>query len=215
MAEICPTVTASTEEEYEEQIKKVAHLTHRIHIDLTDGRFAPSNLVKANQAWWPVGMKADFHLMHKDPEEAARIVAKHKPHLIIVHAESEGGFEAFAEFCHHHQIKVGVALLQKTHPNVIIPALPLIDHVLIFSGNLGYQGGSKANLDLLNKIQMIREHKPEVEIGWDGGVNDQVVPYLVYGGVDVINTGGFIQKAEDPAKAFNALQRIADETGET
>jgi ribulose-phosphate 3-epimerase len=215
MAEVCPTVTATSPKEYKGQIEQIVHFTRRVHIDLTDGKFAPANLVDPKEAWWPVGMKADFHMMHKDPEDAVRTVIKHKPHLIIVHAEAEGSFEAFAEFCKHHKVKVGVALLQKTEPEVILPALPLIDHVLLFSGNLGHQGGAHTDLEILNKLSILVQTKPELEIGWDGGVNDQNIPSIVFAGVDVVNVGSYIQKAENPRKAFEVLQRIADETGET
>jgi pentose-5-phosphate-3-epimerase len=54
-----------------------------------------------------------------------------------------------------------------------------------------------------------------LEIGWDGGVTDQNISQLAFAGVDVFNVGGFIQKAEDPEKAFHVLERIADETGTT
>jgi pentose-5-phosphate-3-epimerase len=135
--------------------------------------------------------------------------------MIIVHAEAEGNFEVFANFCHHHKVKVGVALLQETPAETILPALLHIDHVLIFSGNLGYQGGSHADMELLNKLSILKKHKQTLEIGWDGGVNDQNVSELVYGGVDVLNVGVYIQKAENPEKAYEGLQRIADETGTT
>lgn len=215
MPVVCPTITTSTDEKYREQMERVAHFAHRIQIDLTDGIFAHPKTVDAAKAWWPVGVKADFHLMFKDPEKAAHIIAVHKPHLIIVHAEADGNFEAFSQFCRQHHIKVGVALLQKTSTDLILPTLHSIDHVLIFSGNLGHQGGSHVDFSLLEKIRTLKTHKRNLEIGWDGGVNDQNVAELVYGGVDVLNVGGYIQKADDPEKAFRTLERIADETGET
>ena len=87
-----------------------------------------------------------------------------------------------------------------------------IDHVLIFSGNLGSYGGH-ANLDLLHTVRYLKNHKPGLEIGWDGGINSQNVAQLVFGGVDVLNVGAFIQNAENPEKAYLALDRIASETG--
>ncbi len=215
MSVVSPTVTASTQAAYRKQMEKVAHFANSVHIDLTDGIFAEPKTVSAEDAWWPVGIKADFHLMIKDPEPAARAAAKHHPHLIIVHAEASGSFEEFAGFCRQQHIKVGVALLQKTPPDIILPALQLVDHVLIFSGNLGHQGGSRVNFQLLDKVKILKNHKPELEIGWDGGINDQNISQLAFAGVDVFNVGGFIQKAADPQKAFHALQRIADETGTT
>ena len=215
MPTICPAILANSEEEYSQQIKKIAHFARRIQIDLTDGQFASSRTVKPGQAWWPVGFRADFHLMYRQPLPAVQIIMEHRPNLIIVHAEADGGFDEVATFCHQHEVKVGVALLQQTPAETILPALANIDHVLIFSGNLGHQGGSHANFQLLNKLSILKRHKPGLEVGWDGGINDQNVAELVNGGVDVLNVGGYIQHAEDPARAFAALQRIADETGTT
>jgi ribulose-phosphate 3-epimerase len=215
MPVICPTITAATEKGYCEQVEKIAHFAHRIQIDLTDGFFASPKSVDAEKAWWPAGVKADFHLMFKDPEKAARTVAVHKPHAIIVHAEADGDFSAFAHFCRQHHIKVGVALLQQTPAETILPMLHSIDHVLIFSGNLGHQGGSHVDFRLMEKIKIIKEHKRTLEIGWDGGINDQNISQLAFAGVDVFNVGGFIQRADNPKKAYATLERIADETGET
>lgn len=214
MALVCPAILAADEKQYHDQVSKVAHFAHRVQIDLTDGVFATSKTVKPEEAWWPVGFKADFHLMYKNPLPAVKTIMEHKPNLIIVHAEADGDFARLAEFCKSLSVKVGVALLQKTHPETIIPALSVVDHVLIFSGNLGHYGG-RANLKLLGKINILRRHKPELEVGWDGGVDQQNASELVAGGVDVLNVGGYLQNSPDPPRAYSALQRIADETGET
>jgi pentose-5-phosphate-3-epimerase len=86
---------------------------------------------------------------------------------------------------------------------------------LIFSGNLGYQGGSVADMQLLEKVDLLKKHKPNLEIGWDGGVNDQNVAELVLADVDVLNVGGFLQTSANPVATYHALSRIADETGTT
>jgi ribulose-phosphate 3-epimerase len=214
MPVICPSILAESEEQYNKQMEKVAHFAHRIQIDLTDGIFAKPKTLNYEKAWWPAGVKADFHLMFKDPEDATRAIVKHKPHMIIAHAEADGEFIAFAQFCKQHFVKVGVALLSETSPKSIMPALEHLDHVLIFSGHLGHYGGH-ANLKLLEKVNFIRQQKPKIEIGWDGGISDQNISDLAFGGVDVFNVGGFIQNAEQPERAYKSLERIADETGTT
>jgi ribulose-phosphate 3-epimerase len=201
-------------EEYDQQIKNAAGFAHRLHIDLTDGKFAPLLEIDPRDAWWPVGVKADFHLMYEDPFTAANTIMQHKPNLIIVHAEATGSFESFADNCHKHGVNVGLALLPKTSPQSIESLLSKVDHVLIFSGNLGEYGGH-ADLDLLHKVHYLKERKPELEVGWDGGITDQNISQLASQGVDVFSVGGFIQKSADPEKTFHSLQRIADETGTT
>jgi ribulose-phosphate 3-epimerase len=211
---ICPAILAGDKEAYRKQIKNVAHTAHRIQIDLTDGIFASHKTIGPEDAWWPVGFKADFHLMFNDPMPAIRTILRHKPHTVIIHAEAEGSFRQVVESCRHHGVRVGVALLPKTSPHTIFSALEHINHVLIFSGDLGRFGG-QADLRLLDKVQELKQRKPELEIGWDGGVNAQNVAQLVFGGVDVLNVGGYIQGSDDPERAFHALERIAEETGTT
>jgi ribulose-phosphate 3-epimerase len=214
MPVICPSILADTPALYRAQIEKVGHFAQRIQIDLTDGVFAKSKTVKPEDAWWPVGLLADFHLMYSRPDSAIETILEHQPHMIIVHAEADGNFEAFADICHHHGVKIGVALLQKTSVESVLSALNTIDHVLIFSGDLGNYGGH-ANLDLLNKVTTLKQHRQDIEIGWDGGINQQNISRLIFGGVDVLNVGGFIQKSPDPEQAYSFLDRIAQETGTT
>jgi ribulose-phosphate 3-epimerase len=211
---ICPAILAADKEAFAKQIHNIASFAHRIQIDLTDGAFAPHRTVNPEEAWWPVGILADFHLMYRDPLSAIQKVLHHKPNLIIVHAEADGDFARVVDFCRNHSVKLGVALLAQTPAEKIFSALSEIDHVLIFSGDLGSFGG-QADLNLLEKARILKESKPDIEIGWDGGINDQNVSDLVSSGVDVLNVGGFIQNSHSPEQAFRTLQRVADETGTT
>ncbi len=208
-ASICPTITAADAASYQQQIEKVAGFATRLHIDLADGVFTPANLVPVDQVWWPGGVRADLHVMCKRPLEVLPALIALQPQLIILHAESEGNFAEFAEAVHHHGIEAGVALLQTSPVETIKEGLPFIDHVLIFSGDLGRFGG-KANPALLSKVRTLKSLKPQLEIGWDGGINAQNISALVRSGVEVLNVGGFIHNAEDPAAAYAMLANVLE-----
>ncbi len=215
MAVICPTITgAESEADYHRQMERLVPFAHRIQIDLADGDFSSPKTLDPDKAWWPAGVSADFHIMYRRPAAAAQVVLEHKPHLVIVHGEAEGDLPLLAKACHDRGVKIGLALLPETAPESLQPIIEAVDHVLIFSGHLGHFGG-RADLSLLEKVKFLKTHKPSLEIGWDGGIDDQNVSELIFGGVDVLNVGGYIQQAEDPQSAFKALQRIADETGTT
>jgi ribulose-phosphate 3-epimerase len=210
MVDICPTIDAEDPETYRKQVERIALFAHRVHIDLGDGEFTPNKLVPIDEVWWPGGVRADLHVMFERPFEHVDALIALGPQLIIVQAEAEGEFGMFAEKVRRHGIEVGVALLQDTSVDLIKPALGLVDHVLIFSGNLGYQGGSDADLGLLEKAKAVKSIRSTIEIGWDGGVNDQNIKQLVEGGVEVVNVGGFIQSAHDAAKAYESLSSAAN-----
>ena len=208
MISIAPTITTDDSVVYKRQIEKLSRFAVRVHIDLADGEFAPTKLTPIDEVWWPGNMQADVHVMFANPfEHIEAFIAMH-PELVIVHAEAEGDFITFAEKLHAHGIKVGVALLPLTSAETIVPALEHIDHVLIFGGKLGYQGG-KADLKNLKKVLVLRKHKPQLEIGWDGGINNTNVARLVAGGIDVLNVGGYIAKAVNPLAAYVTLQALA------
>lgn len=214
MPVICPSILGSSAEQYRGQIEKVAAFADRIQIDLTDGEFAKNQTVQPEDAWWPVGVKADFHLMYRRPDSAIEVILEHKPHLIIVHAEADGNFSSIMGKFSQLDVKVGLALLPRTPVESILQVLDRLDHVLVFSGNLGEYGGH-ANLDLLNKARALKQHKPHLEVGWDGGITDRNISQLAFGGIDVYNVGGFLQNSPDPEKGFYSLKRIVEETGTT
>lgn len=205
MIDICPTIDAEDLDMYDKQVKHIVSFAHRVHIDLGDGEFTPNKLVAADQVWWPGGMRADLHVMYKQPFEHLETLVALGPQLIIVHAEAEGDFPGFVKYVHSHGIEAGIALLQDTSVDTIMPALELIDHVLIFSGNLGHQGGSTADMKLLDKVKTVKKAKPNLEVGWDGGVNEHNIKKIADAGVEVINVGGYLQQAKDAQKAYIAL----------
>ncbi len=207
-AVICPTITATSPDAYQTQMEKVAPFARRVHIDIADGVLAPHILLDPDKLWWPGNMLVDVHAMYQRPARYLELFIVQQPHLVIVHAEADGSFVQFADKLHAHGILVGVALLPQTPVQTIAPAIGLIDHLLIFSGNLGYQGGSRADPKLLVKARQARSLKPSIEIGWDGGVNAGNARPLVLGGVDVLNVGGYIQTAPDPARAYATLESL-------
>lgn len=204
---ICPTVLAGSAEDYRQQMERIAQFATRVHIDLADGRFAPTKTIDIGEVWWPGGMRGDLHVMYKEPFRHTKEMLKLRPQLIIVHAEADGNFVQFAETAHQAGVEVGVALKPETPARLIEPALDFIDHVLIFSGHLGHFGG-QANTHLLTKVLHLKQLKPELEIGWDGGINNKNAAILAAGGVDVLNTGGFIQHAADPQAAYEMLEDL-------
>jgi ribulose-phosphate 3-epimerase len=190
---------------YKQQIEQTLSYAHRIHIDLADGMFTHNRLTEIEDVWWPGGVRADLHVMYAEPFEHMEALIALRPQLIIVHAEAEGDFMEFAAAAHHYGIEVGVALLPGTSVEAIQPALEVIDHVLIFSGNLGHFGGH-ADMALLGKVQQLKDLKPRLEIGWDGGVNDKNAKLLAMGGVDVLNAGGYLHGAMAPGTAYATLR---------
>ncbi len=202
---IAPSVTPSSPDPhvYREQIERIS-FAKRIQVDLMDGVFAPNKNINPIQVWWPDNVLADIHLMYQKPSEHLETLISLKPHLIILHIESEGNIEEYIRHIKKFGIKAGVALLSDTPVAQAHGCIEISDHVMLFAGSLGSFGGV-ADLDVLKKIPQIRAIRPDIEIGWDGGVNDKNIKTLANAGVDVCNVGGFIQRSEDPSQAYDSL----------
>lgn len=205
---ISPTVTAENAHVYRSQMELLHGFAKHIHVDLMDGVFTPNKSVNITQTWLPEDITCDIHLMHQKPKESLEKLIDLRPRLVVVPAESDCNFEQFAKTLKQNNIQFGVALLAHTSVDSAREVVKHADHVLVFSGNLGYQGGSTADLKLLDKVAQIKAINPDVEIGWDGGVNDRNVKALADGGIDIINTGGFIHHSDDPEGRYHQLQEL-------
>lgn len=209
MSEVVPTITAENPHAYREQIERVEGFAKRIHIDLMDGVFTPNRSVSIEQVWLPKDLICDVHLMFAEPESAVLELATLEPNLIIIPAEALFNLNHIVRILKGTSIKLGLALLPETTIESVSLIIREVDHLLIFSGNLGHQGGSNADLNLLKKASKALELNPKLEIGWDGGINETNIQSIANGGVTVLNSGGFIHSAKNPREAFQILLQHA------
>jgi ribulose-phosphate 3-epimerase len=212
MAVIVPTIMAETTEQFQEASERVAPFARRIHIDLSDGEFAPTFLLSENQLYWPPEWEIDIHAMVARPSEHLPQLFTMKPNLIIIHSEVTEDIVALLTQIKEAGIKAGLALLKTTVPATIAEAIRLADHVMIFSGELGKFGGT-ASMMQLEKVRLIKAINPKAEIGWDGGVNIENAYTLTQGGVEVLNTGGAIAQSDNPAETYQTLVREINKHG--
>lgn len=204
MSIIAPTVTAETADDYKLQIERLHTFVERVHIDITDGEFAPTFTLSAAQVWWPQDWTVDIHAMVARPSDHLETLISLKPNMIIFHVETQEDIVPILQRIKAAGIKAGIALLKSTVPSTITSAIEAADHVMIFSGDLGKQGGT-ASLMQLEKVRLIRAIRQDVEIGWDGGVNIENAFSLAQGGVDVLNVGSTIAAANDPKSVYATL----------
>ena len=209
---IVPAILSDNKQEYREQIERVNAFTRRVQIDVTDGTFAPTETLDITNIWWPKNWEADLHLMTARPSENLDTILKLSPSLCILHAEANEDLLPIFTTLKEAGIKTGVALLPSTFPGSVKQYIEAVDHVLIFAGHLGVQGG-QADLMQMEKIALVRNMKPELEIGWDGGANISNIRALAHADLDVINVGAALALAPNPAEVFQELVAEIDKNG--
>lgn len=212
MSQIVPAITVETVDQYKVETEKLSPFARRVHIDITDGEFAPTFLLSEQQLYWPEAWEVDVHAMVMRPSEHIEQIIALKPSLVIFHAEASEDLLPHFAALKQAGIKAGVALLKTTVPATVQPYIAEADHVLIFSGDLGKHGGI-ASMMQLEKVRLVKKIKPHVEIGWDGGVTVANAYTLTQGGVEVLNVGGEIANSENPVDTYNQLVKEINKHG--
>ncbi len=212
MSVVAPCITVETADEYKAYAAKLQPFADRVHVDISDGIFAPRFLLDEGQLYWPSNWKVDVHAMVAEPSKHLAKLIELKPHLIIIHAEVKEDVSALIDQIKAAGIKAGIALLKSTVPSTVTDLIQKSDHVMIFSGDLGHYGG-KASMMQLEKVRLIRRISPRIEIGWDGGVSVENAYTLTQGGVDVLNSGGELAEATDPEATYRAMVKETNKHG--
>lgn len=213
MSIIVPAILATNPDEYKAQVETIFSFAERVHIDVTDGNFAPNLTLSETQIWWPQEWKVDIHMMVARPSEHIDTIIQLNPNMVIFHAEVEEDLvPIFERLKNETMIKPGLALLRSTVPETVAPAIQAAEHILIFSGNLGEMGG-RASMMQLEKIRLIKEINSNVEIGWDGGANLSNVFNLTQSGVDVVNVGSAIMNSQNPERSYKQMEAEINRKG--
>lgn len=205
---ILPTILTSSNEEFQAAIVAINEFTNRVQIDISDGEFAPDKTIPLDHVFWPDSWQVDIHMMVKNPGYYVDQLILMKPNMVIFHAEVEENLRPVFDKLKKSGIKTGLALLRSTVPSNKADLVSLVDHVLIFAGELGKMGGH-ANLIQTEKVRLIKSINPTVEIGWDGGANIDTLPSILRSGVDVVNVGSAISFANDPKSVYESLVELS------
>ena len=205
MIKIVPTILTDTPASFNQIAEVYQKFAKRIQLDISDGQFSPYPTVALKDITFPQGWDGewDIHLMVKSPSLYIQDILRLHPSLCIFHAESDENLLPLFETLSQAGIKAGVAVLRSTYPGNIKPYIDACDHVLIFGGTLGRQGG-EADMIQLEKASIIKEIDPNVEIGWDGGVKLENVRTLAHSDINILNVGSAL-KTEDPKATWEEL----------
>ena len=185
-----------------------------IHLDVMDGVFVPniSFGFPVIEAVAKVARKPlDVHLMITNPQNYINEVARCGAAMMNVHQEACLHLDRTVEAIHHAGMKAAVTLNPATPVETLVDILPELDMVLLMSVNPGF-GGQKFIPNTLNKIKrlrrMIADYGVDNLIEVDGGINDETARMCAHAGADILVSGNYIFKAENPGKTINALAAL-------
>jgi len=183
-----------------------------LHLDVMDGVFVPniSFGFPVLEAVAKVCKKPlDVHFMIVKPERYIQQTARLGAMMMNVHYEACTHLHRTIQEIHDAGMKAGVTLNPATPVSVLEDIICDVDMVLLMSVNPGF-GGQKFIENTIAKVKRLRklidEHDSHALIEVDGGVQENTAPKLVEAGVNVLVSGSYIFKAEDPIAAIDKLK---------
>lgn len=183
-----------------------------LHLDVMDGIFVP-NISFGFPVLEAVAEKCvkplDVHFMIMHPENYIQQTAKLGAMMMNVHYEACIHLHRVVEEIHKAGMKAAVTLNPSTPVSVLEDIIEDVDMVLLMSVNPGF-GGQRFIVNTLSKVKRLREliykHNSRALIEVDGGVQADTAPDLVLAGVDVLVSGSYIFKADDPELVIKSLK---------
>ena len=175
-----------------------------LHLDVMDGSFVPNisfGFPVLEAVAKACNKPLDVHYMIERPERYIKQTAKLGAMMMNVHYEASVHLHRTVQEIHDAGMKAGVTLNPSTPVSVLEDILGDVEMVLLMSVNPGF-GGQKFIENTYKKIdrlrKLIKESGSNALIEIDGGVNGETAPKLAARGADVLVSGSYVFKADDP-----------------
>jgi len=202
---------AKNQQELDTTLKKLNGIARTLHLDIGDGKF-----VSHQYGWFTFKLSQNFkynaHLMVRDPESWIRNNGK-KVETILIHPEplSDQQILGLIKQVKSLKKKVGLALKPETNVASIKKYLPLLNYVLILTVHPGSYGAKYLRAPL-RKIAVIKHLQPKVKVIVDGGMKPETIRGAVNAGADIVVSGSFITRSENPQEAMRYLRTALKST---
>lgn len=186
-----------------------------LHLDIMDGMFVPNisfgfPVIEAVAKLCKKPL--DVHYMIEKPERYIAKTASIGAMMMNVHYEACTHLHRTIQEIHNAGMKAGITLNPSSPVSLLEDIIDDVDMVLLMSVNPGF-GGQKFIENTIRKVKslrkLIKESNSKALIEVDGGVQGETAPRLVEAGVDVLVSGSYVFKSNDPYKTIHDLKELS------
>jgi ribulose-phosphate 3-epimerase len=185
-----------------------------IHCDIMDGVFVPNisfGIPVVEKVAEVAKKPLDVHLMITNPDHFIVPFRKAGASILTVHYETCPHLHRTVSSIKNEGMKASVCLNPHTPVHLLDDIIHDLDMVLIMSVNPGF-GGQTFIKNTYQKIRELKElimvKNPKCLIEVDGGVNFETGRNLYEAGADVLVSGSFIFKTDDPITTINKFKTL-------
>lgn len=182
------------------------------HLDIMDGLFVPniSFGLPVIEAIKKIAKKPlDTHLMITNPGRYIKDFRDAGASLLNVHYEACTHLHRTIEEIHESGMKAGVTINPHSPVHLLEDIVEMVDLVLIMSVNPGFGGQTfiENTYERISKLKELIERKnSHALIEVDGGITTENAGKLYKTGADVLVSGSFIFKSENPEKTIDQFK---------
>ncbi|MGV2434188.1 MAG UNVERIFIED_CONTAM: ribulose-phosphate 3-epimerase [Anaerolineae bacterium] len=213
---IAPSILAADFSRLGEQIEQINQTAARwIHVDVMDGRFVPNitmGQLVVSALKRVTARVLDVHLMVIEPNSMIESFAEAGATQLTVHYEVCADLFRTVTLIKRAGCAAGVAINPHTPVAMLLPILPLLNHVVVMTVSPG-AGGQKLIPQTLPKIRELRDFanqmQPNLNIVIDGGVNVETLETVIRAGGNVLVAGASVFKDDAIVQNHAMLTQIA------
>ena len=208
---VVPAILTEDLEELVTMVHQSEGFASYVQFDIMDGKFVPSrSITYKHLAALNLNFEWEAHLMVDSPESYLEGFRSAGTKRVVFHYEAALSPKDIISRARKLGLEVGLAINPETPVTDVLPLINALDSILILTVNPGFYG-SKFIPEALEKIAGIRNARPGIEIGVDGGIKESNIARVARAGPDAICVGSAIFLQPQPGESFRRLVALANE----